>query len=189
MNDNLDYYIGLQFESDLDVTTVRPESFMVTFTGEQTPVKVQSVRYFPVSGELRLYIKPRRLYITQLYTVSANVVKDCDGNALSINKQCYLFTENTCEIEDISIAQLSCMKSGIPIYTSPAGNHMNVSVRVVNSAQTAKDAIVVFHEVKDGVNGRELLREMIHLAPNECSELSRNFEVNNGCMVNATLEK
>lgn len=120
---------------------------------------METVRYFPRKGQLRLYMEESIPAEGMPCRVTATGLADAEGAAFSLDKAVYGLTENDCTLYDASIEGVTYISaSGTPVYTMPAEGSCTVSVRVVNTGSVSKNINLIFYAMENGAEANELAR-------------------------------
>lgn len=160
--------MGINLDTLLNATTVKNDSFTVTPAGASAPVGVKEARYYPRTGEIRLYLAEDIDFDKTPYRVTSNGLTDVSGNAMSLDKAVYPLREIAGTGNDIEMTFLAYVsEDGIPVYSFTSGGAYTVKTKIVNSAQTKKEATLSYY-IKNANNKIiERINVSVELQPGE----------------------
>ncbi len=131
-------------------------------------------RYYPRTGEIRLYLAEAVELDKAPYRVTANGLTDVDGNGVSVDKAVYPLREFIGSGNDIDMTFLAYLsEDGIPVYGFSSGGTYTVKARIVNSSQVKKEAVLSYYIKNENKTVNERINVPIELQAGESAFESR----------------
>lgn len=186
---NSNCYVALKTETPLDATSLKKENFKISAAGDYSSA-VGDVRYFPMTNEVRLYLKNVPNYtFTPKYNVTATGVKDTDGKEVKLNQSVYLTEFEDCDLFDVSVLNLSFTQNGQTYYKQPKEGSYEVNYSVINTTvKTNTVEILVCAENYEG-NIREICRDEATINPDSMFENSCSVNILSGETICISIDK
>jgi len=174
----------------LNASTIATDSFTVTPAGASAPVGVEGVRYYPRTGEIRLYTAESLSADSLPCRVTAEGLYDVEGNAFYLDKAVYMLTENECAVDAVSIAAVTYLREdGTPVYDVSQTAGCTTCARLVNQTAQHMEVTVVFYAMQNGVEVHEITRKTVVIPRQDTLLVSQYVPVAQGQTIGVKLSK
>ena len=124
------------------------------------------------------------------YRVISNGLTDVGGNGVSLDKAVYPLREIAGTGNDIEMTFLAYVsEDGIPVYSFTSGGTYTVKTKIVNSAQTKKEATLSYYIKNENQKIIERINVSVELQPGESVFGSRSINISSGQSIDVKLWK
>ena len=182
-------YVALKTDTPLDATTIKKENFKISAAGDYSSA-VGDVRYFPMTNEVRVYLKNVPDYtFSPKYDITATGIKDINGKEVSLNDSVYLTTFEDCDLFDVSVLNLTFTLDGQTYYKQPQEGSYKLNLSVVNTTGKTENVEIIVYAKNEAGNIREICKDEATINPDSIFRNSYSVNILSGETICVSADK